>query len=327
MHSVAACAVDVHGRELIAAGDVERPIFLRSSAKPFIAAAIVRSGAAERFGFEDREIAVMSASHAGERFHVEAVRSILSKIGLDESALQCGAHPPRYPAAAIALAARGETYSALHNNCSGKHAGILALSLVLDAPVDAYLELEHPAQQAILALCERAFGVQFDDTNLGVDGCGIPAISLPLRVAALGFARYATLEGLDAADAAALGRVRDAVVAWPAYIGGTDSFDSALIATTRGAVVAKGWRGRRACRCAAEPSGRPRVEGAGRREARCRSGYRRAAGSIGRARRAGGETSRSICAYRDRERRGPRRRSDHRQRGSPVWSRNVRTSP
>ncbi len=240
VHSVAACALGVDGSELLVEGDVDRPVFLRSAAKPFIAAAIVRSGAAERFGFEAREIAVMSASHAGERFHVDAVRSILQKTGLDVCALQCGAHPPRYEAAAVALAARGEGYSALHNNCSGKHAGILALALALEAPVNSYLDVGHPAQRAILALCERAFGVTFDASNLGIDGCGIPAIALPLRAAALGFARYATLEGLDDADAAALARVRDAVVAWPAYIGGTDSFDSALIAATGGAVVAKG---------------------------------------------------------------------------------------
>ena len=239
VHAVAACAADADGRVAFALGDVDVPIYLRSAAKPFIAAAIVAGGAAERFGFDDREIAIIAASHGGEPFHVDCVRGILHKIGRTEADLLCGAHAPSYEPAARALAAAGTPFSAIHNNCSGKHAGILALCAVLGADIATYLEPSNPAQRAILALCARMTGDDPLAWPIAIDGCGIPVFATPLRRGARAFARLASLSGIADADAEALLRVRAAVQANPLYLAGTGRFDTDLIVATGGAIVGK----------------------------------------------------------------------------------------
>jgi L-asparaginase II len=239
IHNVAACACDVRGNVVLARGTIDEPFFLRSAAKPFIAAAAVLAGAADRFALDDRELAVMSASHGGEPFHVAAVTAILAKIGASVSDLQCGAHPPSYEPAANVLAEHGETPTALHSNCSGKHAGILALCRMLDVPLAGYLAAGHPAQRAILAMCERVSDDTFGPDRLGVDGCGIPVYATSLRNAARSFARLATLEEMDDADTAAVGRVRAAMLAAPEYVAGTGRFDTDLMRVTNGSIAAK----------------------------------------------------------------------------------------
>ena len=220
-------------------GAIDVPVYLRSAAKPFIAAEVVASGAADRFGLGRRELAVIAASHNGEPLHLDAVRSILAKIGLPASALQCGAHAPNYDPAAAALVAAGERPTALHNNCSGKHAGILALCLAIGAPPETYLEPGNPAQRRILALCGRLTDDDPERWPVGVDGCGIPVFATPLRNAALAFARFATLEGVEDRDAAALERVRAAMIAYPWYVAGTGRFDTALMTAARGSLACK----------------------------------------------------------------------------------------
>jgi L-asparaginase II/putative methionine-R-sulfoxide reductase with GAF domain len=239
VHRVAACASDHHGNITFERGPIDVPVYLRSTAKPFIAAAAVRAGAVERFGFDTHEIALMAASHNGEPFHVAAVRSMLRKIGVTESALACGPHAPYDAASAEALAREGVAFGPVHNNCSGKHAGIIALSRLLGADVATYRDPESPAQREILALCARACDASVADLPLGVDGCGIPVFAVSLRKAALAFARLATLEGLDDGDARALRIVRDAMVAAPEYVAGTGEFDTALMRAARGGIVAK----------------------------------------------------------------------------------------
>lgn len=239
VHAIAACACDVRGNVVLARGTIDEPFFLRSAAKPFIAAAAVLAGAAERFGLDDRELAVMSASHGGEPFHIEAVTSILGKIGASVIDLQCGTHPPSYEPAAKVLAERGEAPTAIHNNCSGKHAGILALCRMLGAPLDGYLAAAHPAQRAILAMCERVSDDTFGPDRLGIDGCGIPVYATSLRNAARSFARLATLEAMNDADTAAVHRVRSAMLAQPAYVAGTGRFDTDLMRVTNGAIACK----------------------------------------------------------------------------------------
>ena len=239
VHRVAACASDDRGTVLFERGPIDVPVYLRSTAKPFIAAAAVRAGVVERFGFDTHEIALMAASHNGEPFHVAAVRSMLRKIGVSEDALGCGPHAPYDAASAEALACEGVAFAPVHNNCSGKHAGIIALSVLLGADVANYRDPESPAQRQILALCARACGVSAGDLPLGVDGCGIPVFAVPLRQAALAFARVATLGGLDDGDARAIRIVRDAMMAAPEYVAGTGEFDTALMREARGTIVAK----------------------------------------------------------------------------------------
>lgn len=239
-HRVDACAVDATGALLLADGDIEAPVYLRSTAKPFIAAAAVEAGVVEAFGLDSREIAVMAASHYGQPFHVEAAASILRKIGARVADLQCGVHWPYDEAAADAMRAGGATPNALHNNCSGKHAGILALAKVLDADVGTYLLPNNPAQRYILEFCARMSDDDASSWPLGIDGCGIPVYATSLRKAARAFARLATLEGVDEQDARALKVVRDAMVAHPQYVAGDGRLDTELMLAARGRLAAKG---------------------------------------------------------------------------------------
>ena len=222
-HRVAICAVDISGNVLLEVGTIDVPIFLRSTAKPFIAAASVRAGAVDAFGFDDRELALMCASHAGEPEHVETARSMLAKAGIHENALLCGGTP-----------------SAIYNNCSGKHAGILALCKHIGAPLGTYLEPDNPAQKLILALCSRLVDEPLPPERIAVDGCGIPVFATSLRRAARAFARFAALEELEDEDREALQRCRSAMAQNPWFVSGTGRFDTALIESTGGAVIGKG---------------------------------------------------------------------------------------
>ena len=239
IHHVAACASNAGGDVFFSTGNIDTPVFLRSTAKPFIAAAAIEAGVREAFGLNMREIAVMAASHSGEPFHVEAVRSILNKIGLDESALQCGTHLPYNEVAAHALIRAGEKPTPIYNNCSGKHAGILALCKVIGADISTYLEVSNPAEQYILNFCARMSDDDPATWPLGVDGCGIPVYATSLRRAALAFARFASLEGLHSRDAMALLVVRDAMVSHPEYVSGTGELDTRLMQTAAGSVACK----------------------------------------------------------------------------------------
>jgi L-asparaginase II len=239
VHHVAACAATPRGDVVFADGDVETPVYLRSSAKPFIAAAAIAAGVREAFGLMPAEIAVMSASHSGERFHVEAVASILEKIGMDVSALRCGPHLPYNETAAHELLRSGEAPSALHNNCSGKHAGILALCRAMGSDPATYMELANPAQRAILEFCARLCDDDPGTWPLGVDGCGIPVFATSLRRAATAFARLASLREVAPHDAAAMLVVRDAMVSYPEYVAGTGEFDTMLMRAGGGDVASK----------------------------------------------------------------------------------------
>lgn len=239
-HAVSACACDARGAVLFASGDVDAPVYLRSASKPFIAGAVLAAGARERFGFDDREIAVMAASHSGQLFHVNAVRSILRKIEMPESALLCGPQLPYNEKAAQAMLRRGETPAPIENNCSGKHAGILALCRLLGADSATYLDPRNAAQRDILAFCARLCDEDPQTWPVAVDGCGIPVFATSLRRGALAFARFATLDGVNERDAQALVVVRSAMLARPEYVAGTGEFDSELMRAADGGVVSKG---------------------------------------------------------------------------------------
>lgn len=239
VHHVAGAACTPRGDVVFSTGDITSPVFLRSTAKPFIAAAAIAAGVREAFDLDMREIAVMAASHTGEPYHVEAASSILRKIGLDESALQCGSHLPYDEGAAAQLLARGGKPTPISNNCSGKHAGILALCRVLGCDTESYLEPTNPAQRAILAFCARMSDDDPETWPTAADGCGIPVYATSLRKAAMAFARFAALTELDPQDAMALLVVRDAMVSYPSYVSGTGTFDTALMAAAGGRVACK----------------------------------------------------------------------------------------
>lgn len=239
-HFVCYAVVDRHARVVESNGDIDRPVYMRSSAKPLIATAMVASGAPDRFGFSDQEIAIAAGSHSGEPKHVAAVRSMLRKTGLDESALRCGAHAPTHGPSADALCLAGELPKPIHNNCSGKHAGILALAVQLGAAPDGYLVVDHPAEREILRVCSELLGVPLADIRIGVDGCGIPVIAVPLKTAAYFYARLGETAQFPVQLASALTRVRDAMISHPEYVAGSNRFDTDLMTAARPNILAKG---------------------------------------------------------------------------------------
>ncbi|MBI1951625.1 MAG: asparaginase [Acidobacteria bacterium] len=238
VHFGAIAVVDSGGRTIASAGDPATPVVLRSTAKPAQVLPLLDSGAADRFGFSEEEIAVMIGSHGGEPFHVEAVRSILEKARLQETALLCGAHAPNHKPSAQALRRLGREPSALHNNCSGKHAGMLALAVHLGAPLAAYLDPEHPVQVRIRSRLEALAGLGPGTAGLAIDGCSAPTFIMPLGSLALLYARLPAGEG----DAGAPGAARRAVAAMrrhPEMIAGSDRLCTELMRRGRGGLIAK----------------------------------------------------------------------------------------
>lgn len=239
-HAVRFAAADPEGAIVASGGDIEQLTFLRSSAKPLICAVVVGSGAADRYGFSEAEIALAAGSHSGEPFHVSAARSMLAKAGLTEDDLRCGAHAPYNAQAALDLAKAGIEPGRIHNNCSGKHAGILALAMHLGAGAAGYLEVTHPAESAILDGCAEMLGVPRASFAVGVDGCGIPVIATPVSTAARFFAKFGTPQLFAPKWRDALIRVRDAMMAHPEMVAGTGEFDTDLMKSAPGDIIGKG---------------------------------------------------------------------------------------
>jgi L-asparaginase II len=223
---------DPDGNVLEAVGDPEAYIYARSSAKPFQALPLVHSGAAEAFGLTDRELAVVCASHNAEEPHLAAVRSILEKAHLSEEDLQNGAHPPIYAPAAAELARSGEEPKTIHGNCSGKHAGMLAVCVQEGWETTTYRDPGHPLQRRILGLIAELCGLQEDEVLVAGDNCGLPAFALPLRSFATGLARIATGKTLPDELALAALRIGDAMREHPFMVAGTGRFDTELMEST-----------------------------------------------------------------------------------------------
>jgi L-asparaginase II len=228
---------DAGGEVLHSAGDPEGCAFLRSSAKPFQALPLVFSGAADALGLSDEELAVACASHSGEDRHLAAVRSMLEKAGLSEEDLRNGAHPPLYAPAAARLAATGEETRPVHGNCSGKHAGMLALCMHQGWDTRTYRDPDHPAQRLILETVAGICGTDRDEILLAGDGCGVPTFAMPLKNLALGFARLISGRGLAGGLAEAAERVRGAMRAHPYMVAGTGRFNTEVMGGTE--LVAK----------------------------------------------------------------------------------------
>ncbi|PYI54388.1 asparaginase [Paenibacillus flagellatus] len=238
-HRVHIAVVDGGGRMIAHAGDPYRVTFARSAAKPIQAVPVIEAGARERFGLTGEQIALLCASHNGEPEHVAAAADILSRIGLSDEALRCGPHYPYHEPSADRMKRAGERPTRLHNNCSGKHAGMLALARLLDASPDGYMEPGHPVQRAMLAAVADMSGVPADRIPLGTDGCGVPVFGLPLDRLAFAFATLARPDRLDAGRADACRTIADAIRRHPHYIAGTDRFDTRLVQATGGRLIGK----------------------------------------------------------------------------------------
>jgi len=239
-HRGAACVVDSAGAVVAAWGDIDRPVPPRSAIKPLQALPLIETGAADACGYGAEEIALACASHSATPRQTALVRSMLERVGLDEGALACGGQPPLDREADMALARAGQPWTRLHDNCSGKHAGFLATAVHLGEPVVGYHLADHPVQRRIAAVLDDLCGVRVDALPRGIDGCGIPVWSLPLRALARGLAGLARPAGLALGRAAAARRVAAAVAMHPDLVAGPDRFDTALMSGTGGRILAKG---------------------------------------------------------------------------------------
>src|SRR5258705_11281146 len=222
-------------------GAPENVTFLRSSAKPFQSLPLLVSGAADHFGFSDREVALACASHSGEPIHTEVVASMLRKIGLGPDALKCGIHEPFSPEVARRLREQGKQPNVLQNNCSGKHAGMLALAKHLGAPAETYDSPEHPVQLAIGRVVAEFAGVALEDLSVGIDGCGVPVFGITVKAMALAYARLvAPPEGLNEPTRSACQQLVRVMSTYPELIGGTtDRLDTEIMRAAPGRLVSK----------------------------------------------------------------------------------------
>jgi L-asparaginase II len=243
VHRVVYAVADAGGALPHHEGDVWRPVFPRSSAKPLQALPLVESGAAERFALGEQELALACASHGGEPMHTEIVAAWLARIGLDPSALECGAHAPSHEPSAQRLIAQGRSPSPLHNNCSGKHAGMLTLALHLGAPVAGYIAPDHPVQQRISAALAAMSGAPL--TSPAIDGCGVPAHAMPLAGLATAMARLADPGARfdQAGRAEACARIRAAMAGHPLLVAGSGRACSLIMAAAPGVLVKTGAEG------------------------------------------------------------------------------------
>ncbi|MER3416754.1 MAG: L-asparaginase [Gemmataceae bacterium] len=235
---VAVC--DTQGKVLFARGDPQQPSYWRSSAKLLQAVTVVHCGAAESLRLTDAELAVICASHGAQALHVEAVTSILRKCGLTLDALLCGPHEPLHGPSAQALLQAGHTPQRIHNNCSGKHAGMLAACRHRGWPTDTYLSPDHPLQQANRRVVGSFAGVRFEDVPLGTDGCGVPTFYLSMAHLATAYARLANAKAAPTSYAGAAQRVTQAVCSHPVHIAWQGHFGTLLLEHLGTHVVAKG---------------------------------------------------------------------------------------
>ena len=226
----AVAVVDSSGSVLSSAGDPFMETTLRSCVKPLQALPFVRL-AADAIDAGDEGIALACASHQGEEEHVAAVRRLLGKARVPEEALGCGPQLPSNEEAARRLLASGATPRPIHNNCSGKHAAMLATCAVMQWPLDGYMELGHPCQQAVSQALAETLMVDLAGAPRGIDGCGLTTYGAPLAAIARAFA--------VASGDPAFRRCQDAMAARPFLVAGTRRFDTALLETAGTSVTAK----------------------------------------------------------------------------------------
>jgi L-asparaginase II len=233
--------VEPDGKIVARTGAPETVTFLRSSAKPFQALPLLVSGAADRFRFTDREVALACASHNGEPIHTELAASMLRKIGLGPEALKCGVHEPYSAEVAFEMRSRGEAPTVLHNNCSGKHVGMLAVALHIGAPIDNYNSAKNPVQKSIADAMSQFSDVAVTDMAVGIDGCAVPVFGITVKAMALAYARLvAPPAHFDETTRAACERIVRVMSTYPELIGGTsERLDTELMRAAPQRLVSK----------------------------------------------------------------------------------------
>ena len=235
LHQGHIAVVDKRGQLMHSLGDPRFFTYIRSAAKPLQAISVLESGAAERYGLIDEEIALMCASHSGEKSHIEVGQRILKKLGLTEKALCCGTHLPKNIAATKELLAEGKEPGPLHNNCSGKHLGMLTLALHKNYSLGDYIDRNHPVQQDMLRNVAKYCHLSLDSFELGTDGCGVPVFAMPIFNMAFAYAEMAARSKYDKAAR----RIVESMLEFPELIAGTDQLCTDLMKVTKGKLIAK----------------------------------------------------------------------------------------
>ena len=252
VHRGRVVVVDTQAKTALQWGDIDAPVYPRSAIKALQALPLIESGAADAFGLSNAELAIACGSHSGERRHIDTVRQWLTRIGLSEETLACGAHWPRHHQATLhEMLLANETPGDINNNCSGKHAGMLSTAHHLDEPLTGYTQPTHPVQQRILGTLEAMCGINLSQAPRGTDGCSVPTWAIPLSNLAYAFAHLGAPDGLPPARAEAARRLRSAVTAEPFMVAGTDRYCSTLMSVAGEAIFVK--TGAEGVFCAALP--------------------------------------------------------------------------
>ncbi|MDD2230241.1 MAG: asparaginase [Candidatus Cloacimonetes bacterium] len=239
IHRGDALVVNPQGNVVAVCGDKEKYTYFRSSAKPMQALNVVLSGAVDKYKISPKELALICSSHYSEDIHIEAVRSILAKLRLDESALQCGVARSINVEVAFAQAEAGITAQRIKSDCSGKHSGMLATCLMKGYPLESYLEPQHPVQREILAILSDVCAYPADKIAIGTDGCNVPVFAMPIYNMALGFARFANSEFLAEEYQNPAKRIFEAMSKYPEMVAGTGGFCTELMQATKGRMIGK----------------------------------------------------------------------------------------
>jgi L-asparaginase II len=239
VHHGVAVVADADGRILQSWGDPSFVTFPRSSLKPFQAIPLVESGAADAAGLTEEHLALACASHSAEDFQVALVRGWLERLGLTEAALVCGPDLPRAQSDQIAVIRAGGDRSRVFHNCSGKHCGFLTLTRHIGAPL-SYADPAHPAQRLYLEAFGELLGEDAARLPRGVDGCGLPALALPMAAMARAAARWAAARVATEARRAAIRRLQSAIRAYPDHLAGRGSSTGRIVRASQGRVLLKG---------------------------------------------------------------------------------------
>ena len=238
-HRGAVAVVDGDGKIVMQIGDIDRPTFPRSAVKAIQALPLIESGAADAFGFGNKELALACASHSAEAGHVETARFMLKQAGLSEADLECGAHWPFDQPMVIDFASHGVKPLAVHNNCSGKHAGFLCTGCHEGIDLKGYVSAGHKIQDHVRDVMQAVTGAAHDSDQCGTDGCSIPTFAIPLKDIAHGFALMTTGVGFSRERASAATRLLNACMAEPWHVAGTDRACTELMRAAPNRVFAK----------------------------------------------------------------------------------------
>jgi L-asparaginase II len=241
IHRGGAVIVDSFGQVIRSWGNITEPVFGRSALKFIQALPLIETGAADAFHLSSEEIALACGSHFGEEMHVKVLETWLQKLGKDERILECGIHRSLYTAKKPFSIFTKPSH--LHNQCSGKHLGLLTTALHRNEPIEGYLSREHPTERRLEQILGEITSVDLAHTPHGTDGCGIPAFAFPLYNIALAMARFADPSHLHYPRQKAIHRILAAVKDHPEMISGSDGFDTKVIKLTQGQVLCKGGAG------------------------------------------------------------------------------------